>query len=258
MVDAVATYAICQSCSGLACAGMAVAAAASAIVDDGAGGWAVSCWAVSSIATGVCLLLLLLLLVILLVTLVVVPYVVSCGAAALYGLYKLLCAGDRDGAAAVHDRVAPQAEWRLEGTLDEEDEERVEIDLLAANLNKAHGDAFKSCRREAELQDAVMRAFLDPELDAQFTLAEREWPIEPGRPHLGVGDLVFQRGATHYVVETKMLSSGSGHTQREQRRQGTRDVKKQARKYAQAWRSRTGATTRAYVCTNLRGLEVVE
>jgi hypothetical protein len=76
-----------------------------------------------------------------------------------------------------------------------------------------------------------------------------EWEVVPGRPNLGVGDQVFRYNGVTYIVESKYLSNGEGHTQREQRRQGRRVVMEQAERYADHWRRlHPSETVKAYIC----------
>ena len=89
-------------------------------------------------------------------------------------------------------------------------------------------------------------------------LCGKEWLVVPRRSDSGVGDLAFSYGGGYYVVETKQLSNGTGHTQREQRRQGYNFVKEQAQKYAGHWaRAHPIAKVFACICTNKNGFEVI-
>jgi hypothetical protein len=184
-------------------------------------------------------------------------YIVGGLAIAAYGAYQKLTGANGPQEHPSTERQASQIlpEEAVQMTTASAESDEPKTDRICDRINKDFITSFRFCTDEASLQRIVIAAFNS--IGAQ--LLEQEWPVVPGRPQHGVGDLVFLYNATFYVVETKWLSQASGRTQHEQRRQGARDVKSQARTYAQAWweREHKRSPTRGYACTNMHGLSLV-
>ena len=85
----------------------------------------------------------------------------------------------------------------------------------------------------------------------------QEWDVVPGQTQCGKGDLVFkQPGLDKFlVVETKYLTTNSGHTARASRNRGRQKVIEQAYRYGKLFKQQhQRATVDVAICTNEKGL----
>ena len=88
----------------------------------------------------------------------------------------------------------------------------------------------------------------------------QEWDVIPGWPQFGKGDLVFkQPGLDKFlVVETKYLTTNTGHTARVSRNRGRQKVIEQAYRYGELFKcikqQHQRATVDVAICTNEKGL----
>jgi len=126
-------------------------------------------------------------------------------------------------------------------------------DHTLARLDRANREQLQDILVDRDPENALMGQFLGSGLPLcrEFPfLVAFSWPVTPGRPQDGTGDLVLaSRRGSFAVVELKALPDiGDRHgrtrrNRREKRRQRIKKCEIQAARYTAAWRRRWSRDT---------------